>query len=89
MKMSPVCNLGMSLWLSKKMQPGRQNNDGDIHERQRVSRLQVLQDVAAGRLKIGEATALHFAEEGAKVVVADLDAERGKTIEAQIREKGR
>jgi NAD(P)-dependent dehydrogenase (short-subunit alcohol dehydrogenase family) len=37
---------------------------------------------------IGEATALLFAEEGAKVVVADLDAAGGGKTVAQIREKG-
>jgi dihydroanticapsin dehydrogenase len=37
---------------------------------------------------IGEATALLFGEEGAKVVVADLDVEGGCRTVAQIREKG-
>lgn len=36
---------------------------------------------------IGEATALLFAEEGARVVVADIDAEAGSKTVAQIREK--
>jgi len=37
---------------------------------------------------IGEATALLFGGEGAKVVVADLDAAGGNNTAAQIREKG-
>lgn len=37
---------------------------------------------------IGEATALLFSDEGAKVVVADLDAVGGNNTAAQIRERG-
>lgn len=36
---------------------------------------------------IGEATALLFGEEGARVVVADLDGEGGKQTAAQVRER--
>ena len=37
---------------------------------------------------IGEGTALLFAEEGAKVVVADRDAVGGENTVAQIRDHG-
>ncbi|HZP02074.1 MAG TPA: SDR family oxidoreductase [Terriglobia bacterium] len=36
---------------------------------------------------IGEATALLFAEEGASVVIADIDAEAGNNTAAQVRDK--
>jgi dihydroanticapsin dehydrogenase len=44
--------------------------------------------ITGGASGIGEATALLFGEESAKVVVADLDAEGGNKTVAQIREKG-
>jgi NAD(P)-dependent dehydrogenase (short-subunit alcohol dehydrogenase family) len=44
--------------------------------------------ITGGASGIGEATAILFGEEGAKVVVADLDTERGNKTAAQIREKG-
>lgn len=44
--------------------------------------------ITGGASGIGEATALLFGEEGAKVVVADLDAKGGNKTAAQIRDKG-
>src|SRR5215467_593013 len=44
--------------------------------------------VTGGGAGIGKATALLFAEEGAKVVVADIDPGSGESTVAQIREKG-
>ncbi len=49
------------------------------------SRVAVITGAASG---IGEATALLFGEEGAKVVVADLDAEGRRKTAAQVRERG-
>src|SRR2546425_13023824 len=37
---------------------------------------------------IGQATALLFAEEGAKIVVADINSEGGEATAAEIRKKG-
>src|SRR5690349_12395862 len=39
-------------------------------------------------LGVGRASALHFAEEGAKVVVADIDAERAKETTRLVEEAG-
>ena len=37
---------------------------------------------------IGRAAALRFAEEGAKVVVSDIDDANGESVTAQIRDAG-
>lgn len=44
--------------------------------------------VTGGGAGIGEATARLFAEEGAKVVVADIDRKTGESVASSIREKG-
>src|SRR5947209_4114352 len=48
------------------------------------SRVAVITGAVSG---IGEATALLFGDEGAKVVVADLDAEGRRKTAAQVRER--
>ena len=44
--------------------------------------------VTGGALGIGAATALEFAREGARVVIADVDKAAGKAVESQLRELG-
>ena len=40
--------------------------------------------ITGGASGIGEATARLFVERGAKVVIADLDEERGRKIESEL-----
>ena len=44
--------------------------------------------VTGGAYGIGRDTAYEFAREGARVVVADVDAVAGKTVEARLRQLG-
>ena len=45
--------------------------------------------VTGGAAGIGRATAIAFAREGASVVVADVDAERGEKTAAEVRARRR
>ncbi len=44
--------------------------------------------ITGGGAGIGRATAVRFAQEGARVVVLELDRERGEKVSAEIREAG-
>ncbi|MGH7127526.1 MAG: SDR family NAD(P)-dependent oxidoreductase, partial [Planctomycetaceae bacterium] len=44
--------------------------------------------VTGGGEGIGRATCLRFAEEGARVIVAEINAETGRQTEADIRSAG-
>ena len=44
--------------------------------------------VTGGAAGIGEAAAIHLAQAGAKVVIADVDSEAGRSVEANLRAQG-
>ena len=44
--------------------------------------------ITGGASGLGEETAKDFAKEGAKVILADFDAENGKRVEKEIKDAG-